>query len=343
MTITQTPATSASPSSAPAPASASAPASGSLGLRPVHWHRPLLALAVAMVALAAFSAIAMFVDPREVTGVNVWAKPFKFAVSTAIYSVTLAWLIGQLVRLRRIAAIGGTIAAIGLTIELVIITGFAAAADTSHFNVTTPLHTAAWAAMAFSIVVVWVVTLVVAFALFRNRLGDRARTLAIRSGALLAVLGMALAFLMTGPQGDQISNYQGIVGAHTVGVADGGPGLPLLGWSTVAGDLRIPHFVGMHGLQALPLFAIVLELLARRVPLLADGVLRFRLVAIAAASYLAVVGLTLWQALSGQSIAQPGGPVLIAAVVVAVGALAAGVVAVGSAVRRSAAREVTAP
>lgn len=309
------------------------PPSGSLGLRPVRWHRPLLALAAAMVALAAFTAVAMFVDPREVTGLNVWVKPFKFAVSTAIYSVTLAWLLGQLVRLRRIAWIAGTLAAIALGIELVIITGFAAAADTSHFNVTTPLHAAAWATMAFSIVAVWVVTLVVAFALFRNRLGDPARTLAIRSGALLAVLGMGLAFLMTGPQGDQISNYNGIVGAHTVGVPDGGPGLPLLGWSTVAGDLRIPHFVGMHGLQALPIFAIVLELLARRLPILADGVLRFRLVAIAAVTYLAVIGLTAWQALSGQSIVRPGGPVLVAAIVVAVVAIAAAGRALRSAVR----------
>jgi hypothetical protein len=325
--------TTANDTAAPA-----APTSTSLGLRPVRWHRPLLVLAAAMVGLAGFTAIAMLVDPREVTGLNVWVKPFKFAVSTAIYSVTLAWLLGQLVRFRRIAWIGGTFATIALAVELVIITGFAAAADTSHFNVTTPLHAAAWATMAFSIVVVWVVTLVVALALFRNKLGDRARTLAIRSGALLAVLGMGLAFLMTGPQGDQISNYNGIVGAHTVGVPDGGPGLPLLGWSTVAGDLRIPHFVGMHGLQVLPIFAIVLELLARRVPVLADGVLRFRLVAIAATTYLAVVGLTAWQALMGQSVVQPGGPVLVAAVGVAIAAIAAAVVALVLALRGQAAR-----
>ena len=37
-----------------------------------------------------------FVDPREVTGLNVWLKPLKFAISTAIYSVTLSWLVGQL-------------------------------------------------------------------------------------------------------------------------------------------------------------------------------------------------------------------------------------------------------
>ena len=321
-----------------------ATASRSLGLLPVHWPRPLLALAVAMVALATFTAVAMLVDQREVTGLNVWVKPFKFAVSTAIYSVTLAWLVGQLVRLRRVAWIGGTIATVGLAIELVIITAFAAAGETSHFNVTTPLHAAAWSAMAFSIVAVWTVTLVVAVALFRNRLGDPARTLAIRAGAVLAVIGMGLAFLMTGPQGDQISNYQGIVGAHTVGIADGGPGLPLLGWSTVAGDLRVPHFVGMHGLQALPIFAIVLELLARRVPLLADHVLRFRLVAIAAATYLAVVGLTAWQALVGQSIVQPAGPVLGAAVAVGVAAAAAAVVSLAAAMRRPAGtRGATAP
>ncbi|MEO8262328.1 MAG: hypothetical protein ABI566_07135 [Pseudolysinimonas sp.] len=302
-------------------------ASGPLGLRPISWHRPLLVLAAAMVLLAVVATVASFVDPREVTGVNVWLKPLKFAISTAVYSVTLSWLLGQLRRMRRVAWIAGTVATIGLAIELVIITGFAALGDTSHFNITTPLHTAAWSIMAVSISVVWGMTLLVAIALFRNRLGDRARTLAIRAGALIAILGMGLAFLMTGPQGDQISNYQGVIGAHTVGVADGGPGLPLLGWSTVAGDLRIPHFIGMHGLQVLPLFAIALELLARRVPALVGVVVRSRLIAVAAVTYLAVIGIVTVQALAGESIVHPSAPFVVAGAVVAVGAVAGGLVA----------------
>ncbi len=294
----------------------------------VTWHRPLLWFGAAMTALALFCIVALAVDHRQLLGVDVWEKPLKFSLSTAIYAFTWSWLIGQLTRFRRLAWWAGTASAVLILVEMVIIVGAAATETTSHFNVSTPLNTALWAVMAFSITAVWAATFVVSILLFRNVLGDRARSLAIRAGAIIALVGMGLAFLMTGPQGDQISNYQGVIGAHTVGQADGGPGLPVLGWSTVAGDLRIPHFIGMHALQLIPLALIVIELLARRVSRLRDATVRFRLVAIVTATYALTLALLTVQALRGQSIVQPDAPTLAAAITIAALAVVAAVIVI---------------
>ena len=297
---------------------------------PPRWHRPLLVLAVAMAVLAVVCIVGVIADDRTLLGVAVWEKPLKFALSTIIYAVTWSWLIGQLHRFRRAAWWAGTISALMLLIELAIIAGAAASGVTSHFNVSTPLHTTLWAVMAFSISALWIATFLVSVILFRNSLGDRARALAIRSGAIIALVGMALAFLMTGPTAAQLDSWQGVVGAHAVGVADGGPGLPILGWSTVAGDLRIPHFVGMHALQAIPIALILIELLSRRVPRLRDAVLRRRLVGIVAVSYAAVLAMLTWQALRGQSIVQPDAATVAVAAAIGLVALLAVVIAVSS-------------
>lgn len=330
--------TPAATASAPAARTAGAladpaPASDRLLRRPDRWHRPLLVLAAAMGVLAVVCVVLATTDPRELGGANLWFKPLKFALSTGIYAVTLAWMVGQVVRHRRLANVAATITVVGLTIEMLIIPGAAIAGTTSHFNVSSPLASALWTAMAISINVVWVMALLVGVLLFRNRLGGPARTLAIRAAVLFAVAGMGLAFLMVGPTPDQIRDFQGIAGAHTVGAPDGGAGLPVLGWSTVAGDLRIPHFIGMHGLQAIPLALIASELLARRVPVLRLERVRVRLVVIAIVGYAAATALVTWQALLGQSIVAPSGGVLVGGIALAVAvpaAAAALVVAAGA-------------
>jgi len=45
---------------------------------------------------------------------------------------------------------------------------------------------------------------------------------------------------------------------HAVGVPDGGAGMPVTHWSTEGGDWRAVHFLGMHGIQVLPLLAYFL-------------------------------------------------------------------------------------
>jgi hypothetical protein len=286
----------------------------------VAWHRPLLAVAAAMSVLAIVSSTGLIVDHREVTGLPLWAKPLKFALSIVIYSVTLAWLIGLVRRGRRFAWWAGTISAVLLPVEMVAIVGAAVGDTTSHFNVSTSFHAAIWGIMAVSIVTVWFAAMVVAALLvFGGRrggaaLGDRARVVAIRSGIVIAVIGMSLAFLMASPAAAQLDNFQGIAGAHTVGLADGGPGIPILGWSTAAGDLRIPHFVGMHALQLIPLTALVLELLMKWMPALRPERTRVAIVVTLSTLYSGILLLLTLQAVAGESIVRSSTPTITVAI-----------------------------
>ncbi|SCX56432.1 hypothetical protein SAMN03159343_3413 [Klenkia marina] len=262
-------------------------------------NRPLLALAALMGVTAVVTAVLAVVDPVTITGTNGWLKPLKFSLSIALYAVTIAWLLTLLPARRQKLGRGiAWVVVVGMVVEMVAIVGAAAAGTTSHFNVSTPLHTAVWASMGTAIAAVWLVTLVLGVLLWRAS-DDAARRLAVRAGLVIGLAGMAVAFFMTSPTPGQLDSFSGIAGAHTVGVPDGGAGLPLLGWSTVGGDLRVPHFVGMHALQVLPLLAFALEALRRRVPALQSSRTRFGVVAVAAAGYAVVVVLLTLQALAG--------------------------------------------
>ncbi|MFC0506720.1 hypothetical protein [Micromonospora costi] len=288
-------------------------------------HRPLMLVAVTMVALAVVSLVGLAVDDRTLAGVPVWLKPFKFAVSFLVYVVTLAWMISLTRRGRRVAWWAGTVVAASGFVEVGLIAAQAARGRQSHFNVATPLDTTIFLLMAVLIAVLYTATLVFAVILAIQRMPDRAIAWTLRLGLLVALVGMGLGYLMVLPTpAQEAADAVTLVGAHSVGVPDGGPGMPLTGWSTTGGDLRIPHFVGMHALQVLPLFTIALGALAGRRPRLRDGRVRLRLTVVAAAAYAGLVAIVTWQALRGQPLIHPDRATLTAAGLLAA-ATAAGV------------------
>jgi hypothetical protein len=249
-------------------------------------HRGLFAFAVAMSVLTPVLAVLAVVDDRVLLGAPLWFKPLKFAISLALYAATLAWMLGQL-RERTMQRTGWIVTA-AAAIEMAVIVGQAAVGNRSHYNMDTPLSAALWSVMGVTIVVLWLATLAVALRFLREPGRDRAATTAIRLGLVVALIGLAEGFLMA------------TAATHTVGAPDGGPGLPLLGWSTVGGDLRIAHFIGMHALQGLPLFAAALAVGHHF-----DEITRVRLVQVAAAAWTGLVVLLTWQALRAQPLLAP--------------------------------------
>jgi hypothetical protein len=257
-----------------------------------------------MLVVAVPSLVGIWIDPRIITGAPAWLKPFKFAISTAIYSLTLAWIFQWLTSWPRVRAIVGWTTAIVFVLEVAIIDVQAWRGTTSHFNMATPLDATLFSVMGTAIFLQTLLSIMVAVALWRQQFDDRVLGWALRFGMTITIMGALTGGLMTRPTEAQLSHARAgggmtVVGAHTVGAVDGGPGVPLTGWSRAHGDIRVAHFVGLHAIQALALFALALRRWRRPEPY------RVRLVFVAAASYLTLFLLLLWEALRGVSVVAP--------------------------------------
>jgi hypothetical protein len=263
----------------------------------------------------------LMVDNRTITGVPAWLKPAKFAASTAIYSLTLAWLFTLLPDWRRVRAMVGWTTSVVFVVELAIIVFQAARGTTSHFNVGTPFDAMLFGIMGSAITLQTASAVAVAVALWKQTIASAPLGVAVRAGMIITLLGASSGGLMTSPTPAQIdqarsSGRMTLSGAHTVGAPDGGPGLAAIGWSRDHGDLRVGHFVGLHAMQVLPLLALLVS--RRRSPDVAARLLR-----IAAASYALLTALLLTQALRGESVAAPGVATLMLWSVWAAGTIAA--------------------
>lgn len=202
----------------------------------LHW----IALAVVL--------IAMYFDSRQLLGVSVWLKPAKFLASSAIFLWTLGWLLNYVEAPIVARSSVGTLSSLILLFENFAISFQALRGERSHFNETTTFNSALFGVMGFMIVLNTVLLMVVLWWFLTRPAPMPAGALwGCRLGVLLAVLGSIEGGAMVYAK------------AHTLGLADGGPGVPILNWSTQAGDLRIAHFIGIHGLQVLPLGGFLLS------------------------------------------------------------------------------------
>ena len=276
--------------------------------------KSLFWLAVICVGIAIALIPFWIMDSRQLLGVSVWEKPIKFYISVAIFSFTFSWLSSFLTRGGRRVKLAGFVIALSLAVEIVIILFMASLGETSHFNVSTPTAIAIWSIMATFISIVLFSTIFISLMIMFQKQQELNLKLALALGSINTAVGMGLAYLMTWPTATQLANYQGIAGAHAVGVSDGGPGLPFLGWSTVAGDLRVGHFFGLHSIQV----AVILLALSLLMPI----AFRIPLIVIGNITWLGFVGLLTWQSLRAEPFASPSALTLTGfAVLLAVAAL----------------------
>ena len=255
-------------------------------LRVLHRVNPPLSWAGWLnVALAALALLLLPFDHRLVTGALVWLKPLKFALSVVAYAWTLGWLLADLptAAQRSVRRLSWGVA-VSMVVEIAVVFGQAARGTTSHYNTSSAFNGIMWALMGIFVIVNTLLTGWALYLAWRHRPhGPASYVWGLRLGLLVFLVGSVLGGFMI--------HYN----QHTVGAPDGGPGLPGLGWSTRAGDLRTAHFLGMHALQALPLLGWALSRWApRRAALLTWAGTGLYAGAVAALFGLAMAGRPLW-------------------------------------------------
>jgi hypothetical protein len=214
--------------------------------------------AALLIAFAVPTIAAAILDDRRLNDVSVWDKPLKFEASLAVHLVTLGILASLLTpawgekRLVRWAYLGSALAAIG---ELAYIVLQAARGRSSHFNFGTPIEAAMYGVMGFGAIILVVCAFIIGLAIAR---GSRPETGAgLKTGAAWGLMLGAAATLVTA--GIMSAGLLDAPGHWIGGVRSDAHGLPLAGWSSTGGDLRVPHFFATHLMQALPLLGFVAD------------------------------------------------------------------------------------
>lgn len=248
----------------------------------------LLAGAAIQLALLPPTILALLTDARLLNGINIWIKPIKFELSMSLNMLTILVLLGAAAPAlsgRRLVRWSALAIAAASTFEIAYIATQAARGVGSHYNVGTPIEQLGYGLMGVGAVTMVTGAFLIGLAILR------AKPLPGREGLRLgAAYGLMLGAGLTLVTASVLS--VGIDGpGHWVGgVKTDVGGLPIVGWSTTGGDLRVPHFFATHLTQALPVLGFAADRLGSRRPQL--------WIAAGSAAGTALVALTFVQALA---------------------------------------------
>ncbi|PQB05718.1 hypothetical protein [Aureitalea marina] len=197
--------------------------------------------------LAIICMVGLVVDDRTLMGINVWIKPLKFCISGGIYIFTVGYLTTLYPYSNTKRKIINNVVAWTLLLEILIIFFQGARGVQSHYNQSSAFDGIMFAMMGLLIAINVLIMVLFLFDAIRLKMKVS------RPVQWGIIIGWAVVIAGSWVGGQMIGQM-----AHAVGVVDGGEGLPLLNWSTTAGDLRVAHFFGLHGIQIIPLFAWLL-------------------------------------------------------------------------------------
>lgn len=197
--------------------------------------------------------LGLALDERTFNGINVWIKPLKFQVSSAVFLLTLAACFLALPRgadKTRAGLYVVWIAIVSTALEVLYITLQAGRGQASHWNLSSPMMAALYSLMGVFALLLSSSALVQGVMIARNRAASIVPVSpALRLGL---ALGLILSFILGASFGGVMASGNG----HWVGgtLSDAG-GLPVFKWSRDGGDLRVAHFFGLHAMQFIPGFA----------------------------------------------------------------------------------------
>lgn len=234
-------------------------------------------------ALLAFAATNLFIDDRILTGINVWIKPIKFLISAIIVLWTMAWYLMAYPFKRRTATFLAVAAATLMLIENIAISTQAWRGVLSHYNNNTAFDSILFGIMGLAI---GLFTIIVFWFFVKSFSPKLEYSTAMKWSFRIAWF----AFLYASAVGGSMIAQN----AHTVGVADGGAGIPFFNWSTEGGDLRVAHFFGLHAIQVIPLVSYFISKKIKGKALTTSLSIVFALL------YLGWIVFTFYQAKAGQ-------------------------------------------